>query len=63
MSSWFDIIGMGLLITALIILVPLAILWSFNILFHMGWAYSPANWSAVAIIVFILKSSVDVKVA
>ena len=52
---WYVIAGA--LIVALLVLGPLAVVWSLNTLFGLGIAYGFWEWLAVLVLLFVAKDS------
>lgn len=49
-TTYLKIAGLALLVLALIVLGPLAVIWALNTLFSLGIAYTFWNWLAVVVL-------------
>lgn len=59
----FMLAGIVMLFTALVVIVPLALIWALNTLFGLGIPYTIWTWFAAAFLLLLIPSRLGSKIA
>lgn len=55
------VVLLGLVLTGIALLFPLAIIWALNTLFQLGLNYSFWNWLAIVVLLTSLQGALNIK--